>query len=90
MPPDGIVSSLQALVKILAERARPWVDPDTPRTEDAAAVLREVFDLHPLLIEDMLHEAHISKSTTTGTTCNGAARHQLRATWANSIPTKST
>lgn len=61
------VPSLQALVKILAEPGTAvWIDLDTPRTEEAGGVLREVFKLHPLLIEDMLHDAHIPKINDYG------------------------
>jgi magnesium transporter len=61
------VPDLQALVNVLAETGvAVWIDLDTPRTEDADAVLREVFHLHPLLIEDMLHEAHVPKINDYG------------------------
>lgn len=62
---DGQVEiglSTEALKAALADdQSRVWVDLCDESLESSRAVLRDVFDFHPLAIEDALEETHVPK-----------------------------
>jgi magnesium transporter len=61
------IPSSEALAEVLAQRGPTvWVDLDSPPPDESEQVLRHVFQLHPLLVEDILHEAHIPKINDYG------------------------
>jgi magnesium transporter len=67
---DGQVQtlgSLDALGKALADpHVTVWVDLDDIALSDAEHLLTKVFTFHPLLVDDMLHEAHTPKINDYG------------------------
>jgi len=62
-----ILGSLDALGKALADpQATVWIDMDNIAQSDAEHLLTKVFKFHPLLVDDMLHEAHTPKINDYG------------------------